>query len=90
LICPSKTKTTHEANKENIIVEEMDDGIQIKDSESELDLVTIRIERNGQSSIIPLKNTESKNEREDPGSELITYALPVWGIFTLKALPHAF
>jgi hypothetical protein len=38
-------------------------------------MITIPIERNGQSSMISLKDTDSKNKREDSGSELITYAL---------------
>jgi nitrogenase subunit NifH len=75
LTYPPKTKTTYETNKENIITEEMDDCAQIRDSESELDMITIPIESNGQSSMIPPKDTESINKREDPGSELITYAL---------------
>jgi hypothetical protein len=75
LAYPPKTKTTFETNKENIITEEMDDGVQIRDSESELDMMTIPIERNGQSSMISPKDTEGKNKREDSGSELITYAL---------------
>jgi hypothetical protein len=38
-------------------------------------MITIPIERNGQSLMIPPKDTESKNNREDPDSELIIYAL---------------
>jgi hypothetical protein len=38
-------------------------------------MITILIKINGQSSMIPPKDTETENKREDPGSELITYAL---------------
>jgi hypothetical protein len=54
LACPPITKTT--------ISEEIDEIIQIRDSESEtLDVITIPTEKNGQSSIISPKNTENKN-----------------------------
>jgi hypothetical protein len=75
LAYPPKTKTIYETNKENIITEVMDDGIQIRDSASDLDMITISIERNWQSSIIPPKDTESKNKREHPGSELKIYVM---------------
>jgi hypothetical protein len=60
LAYPPKTKTTYESNKENIITEEMNDGAQIRDSESELDIITIPIERNGQSSMIPRVKINAK------------------------------
>jgi hypothetical protein len=47
LAYPPKAKRTYETTKENIITEEMDNGAQIKGSESELDMISIRIERNG-------------------------------------------
>jgi hypothetical protein len=76
LAYPPKTKTTYETNKENIITEEIDEIIQIRDSELEtLDLITIPTERNEQSSMIYPKNTENKNEQKDPIAKLITYAL---------------
>jgi hypothetical protein len=78
LVCPPKTKTTYETNKENIITEGMDEIIQIRDSELEtLDVITIPSERDEQSSRTFLKNTENKNEQKDPNSKLIAYTLDV-------------
>jgi hypothetical protein len=76
MACLSKTKTIYQTNKENVITEEMDEIIQIRDSEFEtLDVIIIPTERNGQSSMISSKNTENKNEQKDCNSKLKTYAL---------------
>jgi hypothetical protein len=76
LACLPKTKTTYETYKGNIIAEELDDIIQIRDSESvTLDVITVPTKRNGQSSMTSLKSTENNNKQKGVNYMLITYTL---------------